>query len=102
MAELRGDEAFLHDLEGDSCDPHPDCLAWNKACDVCAHRTSDPQDIGYAYQQRMRVYDGSAVFYCLHRDDAGMHRVCACYAAINRLPRISASRDAALASEEGR
>lgn len=79
----------LHDLDGAEVDCHHDGLAWRKACDVCAHRIHDPQQIGAAYQERMRQYDGTAVFYCLHRDDEGMSRVCACYAAIHRLPRLA-------------
>lgn len=81
----------LHDIDGAEVDAHTDGLAWHKACDVCAHRTHDPQMIGDAYQERMRKYDGTAVFYCLHRDDEGMARICASYAAINRLPRLSRS-----------
>jgi len=78
----------LPDLDGAEVEAHTDGLAWRKACDVCAHRTHDPQVIGDAYQERMRVYDGTAVFYCVHRTDANMTRICACYAAINRLPRL--------------
>lgn len=77
----------LHDLEGAEVDAHPDGLAWRKACDICAHRTSDPQDLGDLYQRQIREYDGTAAFYCLHREDECMTRVCASYAAINRLPR---------------
>ncbi|OYU91940.1 MAG: hypothetical protein CFE29_03585 [Bradyrhizobiaceae bacterium PARB1] len=80
----------LPDLDGAEVDWHTDGLAWRKACDECAHRAHDPQDIGDAYQRRLREFDGSSVFYCIHRDDNGMYRVCACYAAINGLPRAPA------------
>jgi hypothetical protein len=88
---MGGAQLILPDLEGDDADPHPDGKAWRKACPECAHRTSDPQQIGSAYQERVMRYDGTAVFYCLHRTDGDLHRVCACYAAMHRLPRIDAS-----------
>jgi hypothetical protein len=80
----------LPDLEGHDHNirPHPDGHAWRKACPECAHRMSDPQHIGEAYQQRMMEFDGTAVFYCLHRQDGKFDRICACYAATNRLARL--------------
>jgi hypothetical protein len=78
---------ILPDLDGSEVDAHTDGLAWKKACSMCAYRTSDPQDLGDAYQRHLRKYDGTAVFYCIHRDDDYMVRICACYAAINNLSR---------------
>lgn len=79
----------LPDLEHEKVVPHPDGLAWRKACGVCLHRIHDPQEVGCAYQQRLMRYDGDAVFYCLHRKDGEFDRVCACYAAANRLPQVA-------------
>lgn len=63
--------------------PHPDGRAWIKACPECAGRTSDPQGMGDRYQRDvMRGYPGT-VFYCIHREDGGKHRICACYAALH-------------------
>lgn len=83
----------LPDIEDHShcVKPHPDGLAWLKACPACAHRTNDPQGIGEKYQRRMMEFDGESVFYCLHREaEGGLQRICACYAATNRLARIDA------------
>lgn len=83
----------LPDIEGhdQSIKPHPDHLAWLKACPECAHRTHDPQNIGDLYQRRMMEFDGESVFYCLHRQDNGHDRICACFAATHRLARIDAA-----------
>ena len=64
--------------------PAADGKPWRKSCDVCAFRLSDPQMIGEAYQHKLRSHDGTSAFYCLHRGD-DRHRICASYAAINRL-----------------
>lgn len=79
----------LPDLEGSEVFPHPDGRAWLKACGVCAHRTHDPQRIGEAYQQRMMRFEGSSVFYCMHREGGGFTRICACYAATHGLPQLA-------------
>lgn len=68
-----------------SADPHPDGRAWRKACGVCALRTSDPQEIGGQHQDKIARGTDETFFYCLHRDDDGKHRICACYAAIHGL-----------------
>lgn len=74
--------------------PHPDGRPWRKACKVCAFRTSDPQDLGVAYQQAALGASDETLFYCVHRHDEGFHRVCACFAAFR-------ARRAALAERGG-
>lgn len=64
--------------------PHSDGRAWKKACPECAFRTCDPQEVGQRYQSELRAGKPGTVFYCIHREDDRMHRVCACYAAIHR------------------
>lgn len=81
----------LPDIEGheQNIRRHPDRRAWRKACPDCAHRTSDPQDLGDRYQSNLMKFDGESVFYCLHRrTEDGFDRICACYAATNRLVQI--------------
>jgi hypothetical protein len=81
--------AILPDIETSSARPHPDNLAWRKACPECAHRASDPQDLGSVYQERMMEFDGEYVFYCLHRRTEDNHdRICACYAAVHRIKSV--------------
>lgn len=63
--------------------PHPDGRAWRKACGECALRTSDPQQIGYSYQQWIADGIPGHLFYCIHRYDGDFVRVCACYAALH-------------------
>ena len=79
---------ILPDIDGHDVMPHPDNLAWRKACGECAHRTSDPQALGIYYQRRMMEFDGSSVFYCVHRHDVDYDRICACYAAVNKIEAI--------------
>jgi hypothetical protein len=80
------------DIEGHDIKPHTDGLGWRKACPECAHRTSDPQNIGDNYQRRMMEFDGESAFYCLHRrTEDDFDRICACYAAMHRLPQVPAS-----------
>lgn len=64
--------------------PADDGIPHKKACPECAFRRHDPQQIGDAYQRRLRAHDGRSAFYCIHRGDKD-HRICACYAAINRI-----------------
>ena len=73
------------DLGDKVVDPHPDGRAWLKACEECAGRLSDPQQLGDRYQRELMTAGGGRDFYCIHRDDAGKHRICACYAALNSL-----------------
>jgi len=70
---------------GGVVDPHPDGRAWRKACEECAGRKSDPQDLGDKYQADCMKGRPDSHFYCIHRDDGGQHRICACYAALNAL-----------------
>ena len=77
----------LPDIEGAHVNPHPDYIALRKACPECAFRTSDPQDLGDYGQRGIRRASDVGRFYCIHRMDGTHHRVCACWAAIHRLPR---------------
>jgi len=74
--------------------PSSDGRAWRKACDQCAGRTSDPQELGGYYQRDIMDGAPGTLFYCIHRDEDGNDpiydqdgvaispvRVCACYAA---------------------
>lgn len=80
----------LPDIEAHGCKPHPDHLAWRKACPECAHRQGDLQNIGDVYQRRMMEFNGESVFYCLHRRTECDHdRICACFAAMHRLAQVS-------------
>lgn len=63
--------------------PHPDGRPWLKACKECALRQSDPQMLGDNYQRWIAAGIPDRLFYCVHRDDNGMHRVCACYATLH-------------------
>lgn len=75
----------LPDSEGEeNVSPHPDGRAWGKACSCCAGRKDDPQGMGHVYQSEVMTGRIGAVFYCIHREDGEHHRVCACYAALNR------------------
>lgn len=70
-------------LEADVA-PHPDGAPHGKACPECAFRAGNPQglaeeDFDWLYLQREI---GGFTFYCAHRMDAGYHRECACWAAI--------------------
>jgi hypothetical protein len=69
--------AVLPDLLGDLVEPHPDGRAWRKACPECAYRVNDPQGLGAG----PKPVEGHH-FYCIHRQDEGCDRICACYAAI--------------------
>ncbi len=65
---------------------HPDGKPWRKACDVCAFRRSNPQGLTEDdFDDLMLERDlAGLVFQCVHRDDNGFSRECACWAAINR------------------
>lgn len=76
---------FEEGRDSDIISPHPDGRAWRKACTECALRTSDPQDIGDNYQRKIAKGSPDTVFYCIHRDDGGKHRICGCYAALHNL-----------------
>ena len=61
--------------------------AWTKACGVCALRCGDPQNLGEATLDALRdeIARGQIDFYCSHRTTkAGMHRVCASAAALEK------------------
>lgn len=74
---------LLPDSDGaDSYFPHPDGRPWRKACAECAFRISDPQDMGEHWQRDLRTPPAGSVFYCLHRQDEGHERICACFAAV--------------------
>lgn len=80
---------LLIDNDGIGANPHPDGRAWLKSCGECAFRTSDPQELGETYQGRLRrpetLGGEPAFFYCIHREDDGCNRICAAFAAFNRL-----------------
>lgn len=64
---------------------HPDGKPWRKACDVCAFRRSNPQeltedDFASLYLER----EFGLAFHCAHRTEDGFSRECACWAAINK------------------
>ena len=72
------------DSDGGDPTPHPDGRPWKKACADCAFRIHDPQELGSYYQESLRNPQTEAHFYCVHRFDQSCHRVCACFAAIQR------------------
>jgi hypothetical protein len=86
----------LPDREFQQVVPAADGRAWLKACVQCAGRTSDPQELGDAYQRDIMAGSSDTAFYCIHRDEDGNDpvydavgvalspvRVCACYAALH-------------------
>lgn len=65
----------------------PDFYAkpWPKACEECAFRCGDPQQLGAETLAELRadVIAGEIEFYCVHRlSGRGLHRVCASAAAL--------------------
>jgi len=73
---------ILPDSDGaNDYSPHPDGRPWRKACRECAFRTSDPQDLGFYWQEELRHSKEGTVFYCVHRQDDAHERICACFAA---------------------
>lgn len=66
---------------------------WPKACETCALRNNDPQQLGGDAQDDLKalIAAGQLVFFCLHRrDTTGKHRVCGCAAAIAKAAMPSA------------
>ena len=61
--------------------PHPDGRAWLKACGECACRPGGAMLLDKV--ERNDILEGAPGmhFYCLHRQDGGFNRICACYAA---------------------
>lgn len=87
MADLIGFPP-LPDSEGSAVRPHSDGQPKRKACEECAFRLSDPQEMGRQYQDRLLEGTPDTLFYCIHRLEQGRHRVCACYAAFHPEQRI--------------
>jgi len=84
---------YEHDHVGR--DIAPDGRPWRKACSDCAFRTNDPQGLGAGYQDAVANCDTDFVFYCVHREDDGLTRICACWAALRvsrAAPKIEARR----------
>jgi len=73
----------LPDYEMEHVLPHPDGRAWRKACDECACRTSDPQELGGQYREAVMRGTPDTLFYCVHRLSQGKNRVCGSYAALH-------------------
>ncbi len=67
--------------------PHPDGEPWKKACAVCAFRNNNPQKLSDEEfsQLYFEIDMGILEFYCIHREDDGHHRKCACFAAMDKM-----------------